>query len=176
MPIPYLASNPAYGFNPHALILPIRIIGGLILLAAIVPAGLAVWSYLDTSEFLRTAVTTQAKVVAVEPQTGGNGDVTYRSVFTFTDQSGKSHRVTSNVGSSPAANSVGDTITVHYQPTDPNRCREAGFFPLWALTIITGLMTVLTIVMSLVPFWLIPFTIHRIWPKLPVASVTPEPN
>jgi hypothetical protein len=66
-----------------------------------------------------TAVKTTGTVVRLDER-GTADDASYYTVATYRTSAGATGEVTSSVGSNPASNRVGDTVTVYYNPKSPS--------------------------------------------------------
>ena len=150
--------------NVHGFIFPARIIGVLILLAAIVPGGIGIWLYTSTRSFLEQAVSAQGNVVEVRPG-GGRDGTSYNIVFEYQDESGTTHEKVSRWASNPPTHSVGERVEVLYVPGDPSDARIRSFMSLWAGPAICGVTILFPLVFGIGFIWLVPFTIRRVWPE-----------
>jgi hypothetical protein len=101
-------------------------------------------SFFRTRAFLRTSIEVTGQVVRLErskyPDRYG---YTYAPVFCFTANDGTEHTVTSDVGSSPAGFSEGDSVRVRYEPANPQDARIHTFFQTWGTVVISGAVGVL---------------------------------
>ncbi len=104
-------------------------LGGLFSIPALVCFVVAGWLCADSWRFVRGAVRTEGTIVAVEEETGEGAR--YTPVFEFTDQSGRTHRVTSQVAAFSRMHSVGAKVPVLYNPDSPESARIEDFFALW---------------------------------------------
>jgi hypothetical protein len=89
--------------------------------------------------FVRRSVGANGEVVGLECSRDEVGSATYQSyapVFTFTVADGRTYRVISNISSSPAAFSVGDSVRVLYDPASPEDARIQKFSELWGAALI----------------------------------------
>ncbi len=64
-------------------------------------------------------------VSAGAPPTGIGAGMVYRPTVQFTTPHGTQHTATSPIGSNPRQGHVGDTVTVLYDPSNPQRVRVA---------------------------------------------------
>lgn len=99
----------------------------------------AIWSFTSTREFLATAVTTEG-VVTEMVRSRSSDSTTYSPVVEFTTESGELIEHSSTSGSNPPSYDVGEKVTVYYQPGQPHRAKISGFFSLWGLATIFGIM------------------------------------
>jgi hypothetical protein len=156
--------------NVRGLILPSRIVGILILLPALIAAGVGGWFYHRTAVFLEHARQATGTIVAMQPSASGEGGATYTPVFTFTDERGVAHRITSGWSTNPPAYAVGDSVKVYYQPgagNNPPDARLASFWNLWLGATICGSIAAPFLLFAMVFLWLIPFTLRRVFPPPP---------
>jgi hypothetical protein len=103
----------------------------------VVALGAAFYSW----HFVGTAERTTGTIIEMREQRDKeNGGTLYAPTFSFRDASGVQHIVASNVWSAPPQHRVGDTVAVLYQPTDPQGARMNGYWHLWGLPTITGLL------------------------------------
>ncbi|HWE94776.1 MAG TPA: DUF3592 domain-containing protein [Tepidisphaeraceae bacterium] len=162
-----------YGFIPA-----VKIFAVLVLLPSFVALGLGVHFYRSTKGFVGRAVACQGRVVELKATRNENGS-TYYPVFAYSDASGTQRQGQSNVSSNLPGYSLGDAISLLYDPANPSDVRVNSFWPLWfapAICAIAGLPFLFT---SLIIYFLVPFTIRRVWPDParggPIASGAPPP-
>lgn len=108
------------------------LVGGLLLLGAVA-------SYQSANRFLEEAVSATGVVVALEEQRG-DGTVSYHPVVVFLDESKKTVRFTSSVGSSPAAYRKAEQVPVLYLPGQPEDARIDRFFEHWGASLIMSIL------------------------------------
>jgi hypothetical protein len=99
----------------------------------------AFFAYQNTRGFLIGAATTEGKVVELERSRSGDSHV-YRPVVEFNTPGESVVRFTSPVGSNPASYSVGEKVEVMYLESSPEKARINGFFSLWGLPVILGVL------------------------------------
>lgn len=108
----------------------------------LIGAGLlvtAIFLAVSATTLLREGHSVRGTVVAVDMRRTQDNTL-YYPVFTFTDAEGRSHRVTSRAGSSPARYGEGDTVTVIYPPGAPHKARIQEFFGLWLAPVLFGVI------------------------------------
>lgn len=113
----------------------------LLLLAGPVLLGYAVVSYLRTVRFIRSSTEVAGEVIRLEHSRDRTGNSTYESyapVFSFTAADGKKRTVTSDVWSSPADFSVGESVRVRYDPANPQDARIHSFLQTWGGAVISA--------------------------------------
>lgn len=102
-------------------------------------AGAIAWSEIS---FRRVAVETDGRVVGMITQRSrdrpGHSTRSYAPVFTFALPDGQEVRVESSSGSNPPCCSVGATVRVLYDPSQPQRAHIAGFAESWFLPMLLG--------------------------------------
>lgn len=94
--------------------------------------------------FVSTAIPVQAEVVSVEALTERHRDSdgrtstmrTYLPMFEFHDAEGRMHTATTNHSSSDYNYSVGQTVTIRYNPANPETIRVDSFFGIWGAAVI----------------------------------------
>jgi|GEM_PF-2242505 len=86
----------------------------------------AVWTF-RTYLFVNNAISAQAEIVA-----NSSRDLSEVPIFTFEDQQGKTHKITSSTGYNPPLGRPGDLIDILYDPDDPEIAEENNFRALWA--------------------------------------------
>jgi hypothetical protein len=90
--------------------------------------------YSSTSRFIANAASAQGKVIDLvrsRSNSGSSSESTYRPVVVFTSPAGRHIEFTSGVGSNPPSHTVGEDVTVLYDPSNPNQARIKSFFSLW---------------------------------------------
>jgi hypothetical protein len=96
-------------------------------------------AFFRTRVFLRTSIEVAGEVIRLERSKDCDQyGYTYAPVFTFTAKDGTEHTVTSDVGSSPAGFSEGDSVRVRYEPGNPQDARIHSFFQTWGIVVISG--------------------------------------
>lgn len=122
----------------NSLKIPIRVVGLLVLLSALVSLGLAAFFYQRTQKFLRDATRADGKVVRLVERPGSDSGTVFYPVYAFRDSGGQEREIYSSTGSFPPSHSVGDTVTLLYHPEQPNDAKPDDFFSLWGLPAILG--------------------------------------
>ena len=115
----------------RGLKLSFRIIGGLILLSALAPLGIGIWTYTNTKSFLEDAESTTGEVVELVERRGSEGGSVFAPRVHFQDHTGESYEVTSSSASSPPRYHVGEEIEILYNPERPQEFRTTDWFSLW---------------------------------------------
>lgn len=101
--------------------------------------------YTNTQEFLKTALTTQGTVTELirsrsSSSSSSSSSYTYKPVVEFKTQKGEQIEFTSTAGSNPPSYSRGEVVEVFYQKSSPEKAKINGFFSLWGLALIFGVM------------------------------------
>jgi len=98
-------------------------------------------STIQIKGFIRRSSEVTGEVVRLERSIDrGRYGYTYAPVFTFTTIEGVEYTVTSEVGSSPAGFSVGDSVRVRYDLANPQNARIHSFFQTWGVPVLSGLV------------------------------------
>jgi hypothetical protein len=104
----------------------------------IAPLGVCclVWSvisYFRINRFLSHCIETRGEVIRLERtrSSGEFGSYDYAPVFQFQSANGDSITITSDVASSPAGFSEGQSVLVRYDPTNPSDAKIHSFFQTW---------------------------------------------
>ena len=94
----------------------------------------------QTSTFIHSSKTVPGRVVDLEWFSGSSGHGGgYRTVFTFTDGSGRAHTVRTKSAQNPPTHSIGAAVEVLFQPTYPEDARIRSFQTLWLIpTVLAG--------------------------------------
>jgi hypothetical protein len=99
-------------------------------------------AFVRTGSFIRRSVEVGGEVIRLVRSThrGTTSYESYAPVFSFTAVNGERYSVTSEISSSPADFSVGESVRVIYDPADPHRARIHTFFETWGAVVISGLI------------------------------------
>lgn len=169
--------------NAHGFIPAARVIGGLILLVALIPFSIAVYAFFSTRAFLARAVHCQGSVVELRSFQGEHGTM-YTPIYTYKDSAGVERRESVGYSSNPPGYAVGDPISLLYDPQNPQEVCGDSFWALWIGPLIGVFIAVPIFVTALVFLVLIPYTIRKAFPKPspgpfstppPLPAVTPPP-
>ena len=109
---------------------------------AVIGLGMLVGAFYlfnDTRDFLKDALVTEGTVVELV-RSRSSDSTTYRPVVEFKTEDGSLVEFTSGAGSNPPSYSKGETVEVLYQQDSPEQAKINGFFSLWGLTLIVGVM------------------------------------
>lgn len=119
----------------------LNIVFAIFLAVGLLCAGLAVYAIHDTQSFLARAVTARGEVTGLEYRRGtSNSGGAYSPIVKYKTATGEEHTFHSNVGSSPPSYHVGEAVNVLYDPANPAAARIHGFFSLWLVAIISGIL------------------------------------
>lgn len=107
---------------------------------AFMTVGLLLWvgaffSFTNTQDFLKSAVTTNGTVVELVYSRTSDSGVYYPAVL-FQTKDGVSVGFISSSGSKPASYSVGESVEVIYQASSPQEAKINSFFSLWIGTLV----------------------------------------
>ncbi|TGN38503.1 DUF3592 domain-containing protein [Marinobacter confluentis] len=108
------------------------IVGGALLLGAFA-------AYQSTSGFLVDALEVPGTVTDLVYDRSGDSSA-YYPVVQFEDATGRPIEFRSSSGSNPASYNVGEKVPVLYTPGEPESARINGFFSLWGLPLIVGIL------------------------------------
>ena len=137
----------------------VRIIGIVIILCSIVPLGTAGYWYSNTGSFLDQAVETEATVMDVEKRKAGDGTM-YYPVFSFVDEGGNEHKIYSTRGSYPPAYKPGDTVSIFYDPQNPEKTKLDSFVSLWLGPVMLGVLGLIPVFIGALIFFLGPIIVR----------------
>ena len=90
--------------------------------------GGAVWSYLKQRRIMQGRVSTTGAVVELAQRT--------TPVVEFSIPSGEKIKFTSDFGSFPASNKIGDTVKVRYDVADPQKAEVDSSMSVWLAPLI----------------------------------------
>lgn len=142
-----------------------KIAGSLLLALSVLMFALCGFFYTRTSKFIQTSHKAQGKVVELQESRSDNGTV-FHPVYTFVDRSGAEQKIYSSMGSYPPAYQVGDAVNVLYDPQNPRSAEIEGFWSLWLVPLILGIIGAGQAVFGLLAFFLSPFLIRLIGQNL----------
>ena len=125
------------------------IAGSVIVL--IIAIGTALYSW----HFSATAAHTSGRVIEMVKHTNNkDGGVSYSPVFVFRDATGAEHTIYSTLSSWPPRHRVGDIVPILFSPDDPQNARIEGFWYLWFVPVLTGILGIIYLPVGLVVlFW-----------------------
>ena len=120
--------------------------------------GGAVWAYLKQQRIMQGRVTTTGTVVELiqKSTTSAHGYILC-PVVEFALPSGEKIKFTSEFGSYPASNKVGDTVKVRYDVTDPQKAEIDSSMSVWLVPLILvfmGLIACCLTVAFLAFYWM----------------------
>lgn len=110
-------------------------------IAALGLLGGAIWVYFKQQRQMDSRVTANGTVVELTDRvtTGGRGGIIC-PVVEFTVPSGERIRFTSDFGSRPASHKVGQSVTVRYDPVDPQKAEVESAMNIWLTPLILVFM------------------------------------
>lgn len=113
-------------------------------LAALGLLGGAVWSYFKQQRTMQSRVAATGTVVELTSRITASGRSTIICpVVEFTAPSGEKVRFTSEFGSRPASQSIGQSVAVRYDPADPQKAEIESAMSLWLTPLILVFMGVI---------------------------------
>jgi hypothetical protein len=117
------------------------VIAWVIIAMACICLVIAAGSSLHSWRFVSTAARTTGTVTELRDYTDReNGGTSYAPTFSFRDSGGVEHSVASSLYSSPPQHRVGDTLPVLYRPNEPTSARVDGYWYLWGMPTVTGIL------------------------------------
>jgi hypothetical protein len=105
--------------------------------AGLVASGIYAWS-IET--FREKAKRASGEVIDLIEDLSSNDGPTYSPSFRFTTPDGEVWKVTSFTGTNPAVFSVGDRVTVLYDPANPAKARIDSVTQLWTGPVVFGII------------------------------------
>ena len=91
----------------------------------------------NTQNFINNSESTNGTVIDLVQSRTDSG-VVYKPVVEFQTQDGSTIEFTSMAGTNPPQFSTGDSVSVYYKESSPNKARLNSFFSLWGLSLIFG--------------------------------------
>jgi len=143
------------------LVIGARIVGVIMIITAIYSLVLGFYFFVKTNRFIKTAVRTQGKVVD-NKRSDSDGDV-YRPVFSFVDDSGKKYIVKSTFGSYPPKYEIGESVSVLYDPYNPQHAKIDSFEILWLTSILPFILSVPPLIFGPLFIFVTPIIITHIY-------------
>ena len=116
----------------------VAVIAALFILVGLASLIVGAIFFIRTSEFLATAKTAPGRVIHLDPDTDNHHNITYHTVFTFDDDSRRSHTVRTSYSQRPQPYNVSDQIVVLFSPGSPDEARIRSFTSLWLAPMILG--------------------------------------
>ncbi len=108
--------------------------------------GIGSYTWYSTKSFTDKAVRTSGKVVDILASRGSKGGLTYKPVVMYADASGTQHRYIPAFSSNPPAYEAGETLTICYDPNDPDKARIAGLGEYTGALILGGMGLVFSLI------------------------------
>lgn len=97
------------------------------------------FSYKSTQDFLGSALATEGTVIELV-RSRSSDSVTYKPVVRFMTRDGSLIEFMSSSGSNPPSYYEGERVEVLYQEFSPQQAKINGFFSLWGLSLILGIL------------------------------------
>jgi hypothetical protein len=101
---------------------------------------LSFFVYRHTRRFVDSAARAEGTVTKLVESRNRDSGTTFRPVFVFHDSKGAEHEIYSTMGSYPPSYKVGENVAVLYAPEDPDNASLDGFFDLWLVPLIVGVL------------------------------------
>lgn len=111
----------------------------------------ALYSFFNTQKLLETAELSQATVIEMVAHHSDDG-TTYAPVYQFRTRTGDLIETESSSSSNPPSYQVNERVIVYYNPSNPQENKLDGFFSLWGMSVILGIMGSVFFSVGLVPF------------------------
>jgi Protein of unknown function (DUF3592) len=122
----------------------INIICGVFLVCGLAFLGISIYTVRSTRSFVAQAETVRGEVVDLEYRRDNSGSSAsggaYYPVVKYRTAAGDQRTLYGNTGSSPPSYRVGEAVDVLYDPTNPSDARIAGFFSIWLVPLIAGVL------------------------------------
>ena len=128
--------------SPRSLFIAARVLflAGFALLCI---AAFLTWR---TSSFIQRSQTAAGTITALVPVS--QHEITYAPVFSFKTADGQAWSVRSHTSSNPPDFAVNDSVTVLYDPSDPQHAQIDTFGQLWFVPILLGSMGTFSFIMA----------------------------
>ena len=96
------------------------------------------FGYQHVKEFLKTAITTEGEVIELGRHQSGQSSrgIYYYPVVRYKTSNGNFAEFISNTGSNPPDHTVGEKVTIVYNPQAPQKAVIKDFIDIWLLPII----------------------------------------
>ena len=107
----------------------------------------AAWSYFKTQRTMQSRVQTTGTVVALAAKPGNRRNI-YCPVVEFTTPAGEKIQFTSEFGSNPASDKVGDVVRVRYDSADPQKAEVESDMTTWLGPLVFGCMGLIACCLS----------------------------
>ena len=109
----------------------------------------AISAYYSNS-FKTSAVQVEGEVIELIERDSDEHGVMFSPVFSFDDNKGETHTIYSSSSSYPPSHSKGEKVLVYYDPTNPKKAKIDGFFSMWGLSAISGIVSIGNYIMGIV--------------------------
>jgi hypothetical protein len=118
----------------------LKIRGWGVVARAVVALAASFCFYLKGHRYLQSATRARGTIVGMEGRSGRGTGMVYYPVFTFTDLKGQAREIDLSFGEyTPSRHyNVGDTVTVIYQPGQPESAKLYNFFDFWGSAAVLG--------------------------------------
>lgn len=139
-----------------------RIIGIVFILGSFIPLGIGAYCYKSTSNFLKTAVSTEGTVLEMNERKSSDGSIHYYPVYSFVDVYGTEHKIYCKSGHYPPRYEIGDPISILYNPQSPEEIKYDSFVSLWMGALIAGILGFFPFSFGVLVFFVAPIIIRNV--------------
>jgi hypothetical protein len=108
----------------------------------------AVSAYYSNS-FKTSAIKVEGEVIELIERNSEEHGLMFSPVFSFEDTKGDTHTIYSSSSSYPPSHSKGDKVVVYYDPTNPKKAKIDGFFSMWGMSAISGIISIGNYIMGI---------------------------
>lgn len=108
--------------------------------------GIASYIWYSTKSFTGKATKTSGQVVDMLSERGSKGGLTFKPVVMYTDARGAQHRYIPSFSSNPPSYEAGETVTICYDPNNPDKARIAGLSEYTGAFILGGMGLVFSLI------------------------------
>jgi hypothetical protein len=133
----------------------VKVVGWSFGVLSIIFLVVSFFTFLGTRRFVNSAARAEGTVVKLVER-HDNGGTTFRPVFVFRDSNDCEHEIFSTVGTYPPTHKVGEKVSVLYDSEKPQNAALDGFFDLWLLPLVFGLIGVVQMIGSVVCLLVVP--------------------
>ncbi len=134
----------------------LKIMGFFFGAMSIVMLIVSFFDYVHTRRFVDIAARGEGTVIKLVETQNRDSGTTYRPVFAFRDSKGREHEICSSVGSCPPAYKVGEKVSVLYNAEEPENAVLDGFFDVWLMSLIFGMIGTVQAVAALILLLVVP--------------------
>jgi hypothetical protein len=118
----------------------LKILGRLCAALGAISLVASIVTYIHACRFVDSAARAEGTVIKMVERRSRDSGTMYSPVFVFRDAQGRNHEIYSSVSRYPPAYKVGETVTVLYDGDDPDHAKLDGFFDLWLVPLVLGII------------------------------------